>query len=92
MLIFQALYWKSVNCGKISGTGPSSPVPISVGQICPEGILPVSTGSSADVTNCDLRGAVTGDLDIRRTNLEGVKIDYEQASSLMADLGITVTE
>lgn len=47
---------------------------------------------SADVTNCNLRGAVTGDLNIRRTNLEGVKIDYEQASSLMADLGITVTE
>ncbi|EBS4103903.1 Qnr family pentapeptide repeat protein [Salmonella enterica subsp. enterica] len=47
---------------------------------------------SADVTNCDLRRAVMGELDIRRTNLEGVKIDYEQASSLMADLGITVTE
>ncbi|EHE2557475.1 pentapeptide repeat-containing protein [Escherichia coli] len=30
---------------KISGTGPSSPVPISVGQICPEGILPASTGA-----------------------------------------------
>ncbi|EHJ4202533.1 Qnr family pentapeptide repeat protein [Salmonella enterica] len=47
---------------------------------------------SADVTNCDLRGAETGELDIRRTNLEGVKIDYEQASLLMADLGIIVTE
>ncbi len=47
---------------------------------------------SADVTNCDLRGAVTGELDIRRTNLEGVKIDDEQAVSLMAYVGITVTE
>ncbi|EIZ5935687.1 Qnr family pentapeptide repeat protein [Salmonella enterica] len=47
---------------------------------------------SADVTNCDLRRAVMGELDIRRTNLDGVKIDYEQVSSLMADLGITVTE
>lgn len=47
---------------------------------------------AADVTNCDLRRAVSGEIDIRRTNLEGVKIDYEQASSLMAYLGITVTE
>ncbi|HCD0607985.1 TPA: pentapeptide repeat-containing protein [Salmonella enterica subsp. enterica serovar Infantis] len=47
---------------------------------------------AADITNCDLRRSVTGELDIRRTNLEGVKIDYEQASSLLAFLGITVTE
>ncbi|EDV0116665.1 Qnr family pentapeptide repeat protein [Salmonella enterica subsp. enterica serovar Bareilly] len=47
---------------------------------------------AADVTNCDLRRAVMGELDIRRTNLEGVKIDDEQASSLLAFLGITVTE
>lgn len=47
---------------------------------------------AADVTNCDLRRSVTGELDIRRTNLEGVKIDYEQASSLLAFSGITVTE
>lgn len=47
---------------------------------------------AADVTNCDIRRAVTGELDTRRTNLEGVKIDYDQASSLMAYLGIIVTE
>ncbi|EBC7388814.1 pentapeptide repeat-containing protein [Salmonella enterica] len=47
---------------------------------------------AADVTNCDLRRAVTGELDIRRTNLEGVIIDYERASSLMTFLGINVTE
>ncbi|MFP2268011.1 pentapeptide repeat-containing protein [Citrobacter braakii] len=51
-----------------------------------------ATLKEASFVNCDLRRAVTGELDIRRTNLEGVKIDYEQASSLLAFLGITVTE
>lgn len=47
---------------------------------------------AADVTNCDLRRSFMGELDIRRTNLEGVKIDYEQVTTLMAYLGITVTD
>lgn len=51
------------------------------------------SASSGNVSQFSLlRRAVMGELDIRRTNLDGVKIDYEQVSSLMADLGITVTE
>lgn len=47
---------------------------------------------SADVTNCDLRRSILGELDIRRTNLEGVRIDYEQVAALMEYLGVTVAE
>ncbi|EHK0248510.1 pentapeptide repeat-containing protein, partial [Salmonella enterica] len=42
--VILVLYWKSVNFGKISGTRRLSQVPISVGQIFPEGILRASAG------------------------------------------------
>lgn len=47
---------------------------------------------SVDVTKCDLRRSIVGELDIRRTNLDGVTIDYEQVEMLMASLGVTLTE
>ncbi|MGL5265267.1 MAG: pentapeptide repeat-containing protein, partial [Plesiomonas shigelloides] len=44
----------------------------------------------ADFTGCDLTGASLGDLDARRTNLDGVKLDSEQALQLVESLGVIV--
>lgn len=44
----------------------------------------------ADFTGCDLTGASLGDLDARRTNLDGVKLDSEQAFQLVESLGVIV--
>ena len=46
---------------------------------------------SGDITNCDLRGAILGDLEVRRTNLEGTQMDIEQITELMVALGITIS-
>lgn len=46
--------------------------------------------SLADFTGCDLTGGVLGDLDARRTNLDGVKLDGEQALQLVESLGVIV--
>lgn len=43
---------------------------------------------SANFTFCDLTGSELGNLDIRSTDLDGVKLDMTQASQLLMDLGI----
>ena len=46
--------------------------------------------SVVNVTQCDLCEAELGDLDVRRQDLEGVKLDRYQASQLLERLGISV--
>ncbi|NIL24833.1 Qnr family pentapeptide repeat protein [Yersinia mollaretii] len=48
--------------------------------------------SSANFTHCDLTNSAIGELDIRRNDLEGVKLDSDQVSELMGRLGIIVIE
>ncbi|CNH68173.1 Qnr family pentapeptide repeat protein [Yersinia pekkanenii] len=48
--------------------------------------------SSANFTHCDLTNSAVGELDIRRTDLEGAKLDTYQVSELMGRLGIIVIE
>ncbi|AIN19412.1 pentapeptide repeats family protein [Yersinia rochesterensis] len=48
--------------------------------------------SSANFTHCDLTNSAIGELDIRRNDLEGVKLDSDQVSQLMGRLGIIVIE
>lgn len=47
---------------------------------------------SADFTYCDLTRSFTGDLDLRNTNLEGVRLDSLQVTGLMERLGIVIIE
>ncbi|WP_374189558.1 Qnr family pentapeptide repeat protein [Erwinia sorbitola] len=47
---------------------------------------------SADFTHCDLTRSITSDLDLRSTDLEGVKLDSDQVSILVERLGIRVEE
>ncbi|MEQ5315402.1 pentapeptide repeat-containing protein, partial [Escherichia coli] len=44
----------------------------------------------ADFTGCDLTGGALGELDARRINLDGVKLDGEQALQLVESLGVIV--
>ncbi|TXM72236.1 QnrD family quinolone resistance pentapeptide repeat protein, partial [Providencia rettgeri] len=46
--------------------------------------------SLADFTGCDLTGGALGELDARRINLDGVKLDGEQALQLVESLGVIV--
>ncbi|HHP1954856.1 pentapeptide repeat-containing protein, partial [Citrobacter braakii] len=45
---------------------------------------------AANFTHCDLTNSELGDLDIRRVDLQGVKLDNYQASLLMERLGIAI--
>lgn len=47
---------------------------------------------SANFTHCDLTQSVLGELDIRTTDLEGVKLDSAQLSILVQRLGIMVMD
>lgn len=47
---------------------------------------------SADFTHCDLTRSITSDLDLRNTDLEGVKLDSAQVSILVERLGIMVVD
>lgn len=47
---------------------------------------------SADFTHCDLTRSITSDLDLRSTDLEGVKLDSAQVSILVERLGIMVVD
>lgn len=47
---------------------------------------------SANFTHCDLTRSVMNDLDLRSTDLEGVKLDSEQISILVQRLGIVVVD
>lgn len=47
---------------------------------------------SADFTHCDLTRSVTSELDLRSTDLEGVKLDSAQVSFLVERLGIVVVD
>lgn len=47
---------------------------------------------SADFTHCDLTRSITSDLDLRSTDLEGVKLDSAQISILVERLGILVVD
>lgn len=45
---------------------------------------------SADFTHCDLTRSVTSELDLRSTDLEGVKLDSAQVSIMVERLGVIV--
>ncbi|MGL9735305.1 MAG: pentapeptide repeat-containing protein [Symbiopectobacterium sp.] len=47
---------------------------------------------SANFTFCDLTGAELGNLNIRDTELDGVKLDMNQAGQLLMDLGIILLQ
>lgn len=47
---------------------------------------------SADFTHCDLTRSVTSELDLRTTDLEGVKLDSAQVCFLVERLGIQVVD
>ena len=47
---------------------------------------------SADFTHCDLTRSVTSELDLRTTELEGVKLDSAQVCFLVERLGIQVVD
>lgn len=47
---------------------------------------------SADFTHCDLTRSVTSELDLRTTDLEGVKLDSAQVCFLVERLGIHVVD
>lgn len=47
---------------------------------------------SANFTFCDLTGAELGNLNIRDTELDGVKLDMNQAGQLLMDLGIILQD
>jgi len=46
--------------------------------------------ATADFTHCDITNSELGDLNIRRVNLEGVKIDIWQQSQLLERIGLIV--
>ncbi|CAI1141530.1 Uncharacterised protein [Serratia entomophila] len=45
---------------------------------------------AANVTQCDLSNSELGELDLRHTDLQGVKLDSYQAAQLMERLGIAI--
>jgi len=47
---------------------------------------------AANFTHCDLTNAELGGLDLRHTNLEGVKLESWQVTTLIENLGLIITD